>query len=90
MGIASPSSFCILFLLLVCAESQTVQIKDVERPPPKYRCVSILGVCGVTLTEGRCKQLCLNYYSGLDPFPYCATPLNGVKYCYCRHDCFRG
>ncbi|XP_042032450.1 uncharacterized protein LOC121779192 [Salvia splendens] len=38
------------------------------RLPPVYRCVSILGICGVTLSEDRCIQLCNDYYFGVNPY----------------------
>lgn len=50
------------------------KIENIEvdrRFPPVYRCVSILGVCGVTLSEDRCIQLCNDYYSGVNPYARC-------------------
>lgn len=62
--------------------------KGIARPPPTYTCVSILGVCNVTLTEARCIQLCYNYYGGLHPWPHCDKYPGGEDaFCYCEHDC---
>ncbi|KAL7150316.1 hypothetical protein ABFS83_05G103700 [Erythranthe nasuta] len=80
------SQFLCILLLLASASGTTVN--NIERPAPKYRCNSILGICGKTLTEEQCTTLCLSWYSGTNPDPYCATPYDEV-YCYCRHDCLK-
>ncbi|KAH6760881.1 hypothetical protein C2S52_008449 [Perilla frutescens var. hirtella] len=65
------------------------KIKDEgARPPPAFRCVSNLGVCGKTFSEERCIQLCNNYYSGQHPSPKCAQfPGTTDAFCFCEHDC---
>lgn len=65
-------------------------IKDVARPPPKYTCVSILGVCGKTITQPRCYQLCRSYFSGANPYPHCDQyPGIDEVLCFCEHDCLK-
>ncbi|PIN15378.1 hypothetical protein CDL12_11982 [Handroanthus impetiginosus] len=62
--------------------------KDVGRPPPKYTCVSILGICGKTFSNARCYQLCKSYHSGAHRYPHCDEyPGIAAVFCYCEHDC---
>ncbi|GFP89505.1 hypothetical protein PHJA_001094100 [Phtheirospermum japonicum] len=69
----------------------TLKVKDAARPPPTYTCVSLLGVCGKTLTQARCVQLCYDYYDGLHPWPHCDQyPGIDDVLCYCEHDCMKG
>ncbi|KAL3647180.1 hypothetical protein CASFOL_008148 [Castilleja foliolosa] len=85
-----------VFLVLVSAQgNNNVTLKDIKagaaRPPPVYRCVALLGVCGKTLTEARCVELCYDYYGGLHPWPHCDIyPGIADVLCFCEHDCMKG
>ncbi|KAL7160164.1 hypothetical protein ABFS83_01G075700 [Erythranthe nasuta] len=70
-------------------ENKAMQtIKDTERPPPRYTCVSILGVCGLTCTEQQCKSWCIDYFGTLNPWAHCDEfPGVDAKFCYCEHWC---
>lgn len=75
---------------LTVIEAKNTSNDAVARPPPTYTCISILGVCGKTLTKERCYQLCYSYFSGVRPYPHCDQyPGIDEVFCYCEHDCLK-
>lgn len=70
-------------------DNNVTNIKTSDRAP--FRCTSILGICGVTMTNARCLQLCINYYGEIHPNPRCDKypPGSKVVLCYCEHDCIK-
>ncbi|KAL6501678.1 hypothetical protein OROGR_026811 [Orobanche gracilis] len=93
MAIHSPNCFILVLLVSTVLGNKVTQevIKDEARPLPPYRCLGILGVCGKTFSEDRCRQLCYDDFNDLNPYPYCDQyPGFDEVFCYCEHDCTQG
>ncbi|GER38857.1 YELLOW STRIPE like 2 [Striga asiatica] len=85
-----------IFLVLILSSVQGDKIgrlggsKDVGRPSPPYTCVSILGICGKSISPQCCAQLCYDYFDGLNPYPHCDQyPGIDEVFCYCEHYCMK-
>ncbi|XP_051151314.1 uncharacterized protein LOC127265532 [Andrographis paniculata] len=67
---------------------------QIEYEDYKYRCLSLLGECGKSISESDCRRLCLSWFSGANPAPRCGPALGlarpPLNMCICEHDCMKG